>query len=285
MNGIVLSLFAETSLHPGIGQIVGAVDLPVARERTTGYPVIFGSSLKGALKEKIEKTSMKGGNESRDGVIDRIFGQAEQAGSLLISDARILLLPVRSIPGPFRWITCPHILERLKRDLALVGVPNDFQIPDVQGKALVHNPSEGPQIFLEEIVIDVKQDDSIKEIVEVLKKFIPHESIKRRFEKQFMIINDEEFQYFAQYGLQVNARNVLDEKKISLNLWYEELIPPDTLFYSLIFERKLSENQKDIEVLKSFFTEDPYLQIGGNETIGQGWCDVTFVSLDGGEKK
>ncbi len=285
MNGTVLSLFAETSLHPGIGQIVGAVDLPVARERATGYPVIFGSSLKGALREKCEKKLIKEQNEGKDGAIARIFGQAEQAGSLLISDARILLLPVRSIPGPFRWITCPHILERLKRDLALVGITKDFQIPNVQDRAFVHNSSKDSQVFLEEIVTDVQKDDSIEKIVEVLENFIPHDFVKKRFKKQFMIIDDEEFQYFAQYGLQVNARNVLDEKKISLNLWYEELIPHDTLFYSLIFERKLSENQNDIEVLKRIFTEDKYLQIGGNETIGQGWCTVTFVNLGGGEKK
>lgn len=42
MKGTILGLFSETSLHPGMGQIVGVVDLPVARERTTGYPVIVG---------------------------------------------------------------------------------------------------------------------------------------------------------------------------------------------------------------------------------------------------
>ncbi len=52
MRGIILGMLAETSTHPGMGQMVGAVDLPVARERTTGYPMIPSTALKGALRDK-----------------------------------------------------------------------------------------------------------------------------------------------------------------------------------------------------------------------------------------
>ena len=275
MKGGILALWAETSLHPGIGQMVGAVDLPVARERTTGYPVIAGSSLKGALRDKAER---KWQDEDK---IARLFGKPDQAGCLLITDARLLLLPVRSLPGPFRWATCPYILERLKRDRELLGLPRDFPLIDPGDVALAAE-GEG-DLFLEEIIFPVNKKEEVKQVAEVLKEMIPHGSIQKSLEAKLIIINDKEFQYFAQYGLPVNARNVLDDKKTSKNLWYEETIPPDSLFYSLIFERKLKEEADVLEEFQSLLKEDPYLQVGGNETIGQGWCKVQWIS--GGESR
>lgn len=55
MTSVIMGMLAETSLHPGTGQVSGTVDLPVAREKTTNYPVIVGSSLKGALKDTAEQ--------------------------------------------------------------------------------------------------------------------------------------------------------------------------------------------------------------------------------------
>ncbi len=46
----LLFLHALTGLHPGGGTALGVVDLPVARERHTKWPLIPGSSLKGVLR-------------------------------------------------------------------------------------------------------------------------------------------------------------------------------------------------------------------------------------------
>ena len=43
---------AMSPLHAGTGHSVGAIDLPIARERPTGIPLIPGSSLKGALRAR-----------------------------------------------------------------------------------------------------------------------------------------------------------------------------------------------------------------------------------------
>jgi len=54
-----------------------------------------------------------------------------------------------------------------------------------------------------------------------------------------------------------------------MNLWYEETLPPDTVMYALIAGRGQHEPR---ETLDALFTEkDPYLQVGGNETVGHGW--------------
>ena len=54
MKAAMLGLLAETPIHPGAGRGMGVVDLPVAREAATDYPVIVGSSLKGALRDRVE---------------------------------------------------------------------------------------------------------------------------------------------------------------------------------------------------------------------------------------
>ena len=106
MSVEIIGLLAETYIHPGTGQAAGAIDLPVARERTTHYPFIPGSSMKGAL---LDAARMDGFEKKR---LKRLFGSIETedeevvgAGQLLISDARLLLLPVRSLSGPYCWLS------------------------------------------------------------------------------------------------------------------------------------------------------------------------------------
>ncbi|WP_353563327.1 RAMP superfamily CRISPR-associated protein, partial [Longimonas sp.] len=44
-------LHVRTPMHAGTGAELGIVDLPIQRERATGYPKVEGSSLKGAIRE------------------------------------------------------------------------------------------------------------------------------------------------------------------------------------------------------------------------------------------
>ncbi len=88
---------------------------------------------------------------------------------------------------------------------------------------------------------------------------------------------DADFAWFARYALPVQARNVLDdETKQSLNLWYEEALPPDTLMYAIVASRGDLARQ----AVDSLFQSDPYLQIGGNETVGEGWFAVSIIDKE-----
>ncbi len=127
-DAALLFLHAQTSLHPGSGATVGAVDLPVQRERHTQWPVIPGSSLKGVLREACRRCvkNPPGDDPDADPWIEAMFGPstreaAKHAGALAITDARILAFPVRSLRGVFAWVTAPGVVVRLNRDLALAG--------------------------------------------------------------------------------------------------------------------------------------------------------------------
>ncbi|MEG6617611.1 type III-B CRISPR module RAMP protein Cmr4 [Peptococcaceae bacterium 1198_IL3148] len=272
MKASVIGLFAEKSLHPGTESSAGVIDLPVAREVATGYPVIVGSSLKGALKDNARL------NWSMDEEgINKIFGVQDNAGAIAVTDARILLLPVRSLTGHYKWVTCPYLLERFQRDLNMAGIECtlSFAKPE-QGTAIT---KEQDKLFLEELSFNAVDKD-LSEVAVYISKIIKHQSCCDRLLQQLVVLSDDDFAHFAAYGLQVNARNRLNEAtKTSENLWYEETIPADSLFYALIICRPGEE--ESLNELKQLFTELPYLQVGGNETIGQGWCAVTWLEQGG----
>jgi CRISPR-associated protein Cmr4 len=127
---------------------LGPVDLPIARERHTGWPFIPGSSLKGVLRAACRsKLALAGGGgkpngeakadgegnpiKRADGHPDlvRVFGPSLQGGgdqasrgALGVTDARLLALPLRSARGVFAWVTCPAVLQRFADDFGLCGV-------------------------------------------------------------------------------------------------------------------------------------------------------------------
>lgn len=271
MNAKIVGLLAETPIHPGSGQDTGFVDLPVARESATDYPVIVGSSLKGALRDRARQERA----ENFD--IDRVFGKQDDAGQLLVGDGRLLLLPVRSLTRSYCWITCPHLLERLGRDLGRAGNHSGQSSLDNPGRGqfLGLQADESP-LFLEERQF-ARGGDISTGIYQQIRELFKHAETAARLEERLVILNDNDFVWFARFGLTVQARNVLDEvKKTSQNLWYEETIPPDALFYSLWGERAGGT----LDAVVNSFEKSPYLQVGGNETVGQGWFAVKF--LDGG---
>jgi len=142
MNTTMLGLLAESPIHSGSGRSMGVVDLPVTREGATDYPVLTGSSLKGALRDKARMKELEEPN------IDRTFGKPDRAGDLLVADARLLLLPVRSLTGYYRWVTCGHLIERFRRDLARAGLPASPEAPPIE-RGHVLTVGDG-MLFLEE---------------------------------------------------------------------------------------------------------------------------------------
>ena len=279
MNNAIIGMLAETCLHPGSGQTAGVIDLPVAREKTTNYPVIPGSGLKGALRDFAEQFSLDA---------DNLFGKPDSAGTIAVTDARLLLLPVRSLNTHFMWVTCPYLIERYRRDCELAALSTPLpKLPSVElkeGQAAAEKRSY-THLYLEELSFEIIPTD-LSSLVNAFAPLIKHESVRNRLKDSLVVVNDDEFRYFASHCLTVNARNVLEKKtKTSSNLWYEETVPAETLFYALLITRPVDQqNREAINTIVELFKKRPYLQVGGNETVGQGWCAVSFVS-SGGEMR
>ena len=267
-NGAIVRLLAETSIHVGIGQSTGAFDLPVARERSTHYPVVPGSGVKGAFRVWAVEQAGLGAKE------ETLFGKAggdddgsdTGAGDLTCSDARLLLLPVRCLSDAYKWVTCPGLLRRLTKDCARVGLALDLPRVTVDdGSYLGGGGTEDTELALEELeferagLVDAK-------IVDVLSGMLARADV----EQHLVILSDRDLTWFARYALSVMARNALDEQKIVIPgaLWYEETLPAETVMYILLGQRGNAGGFADVV---GSLGAARYIQMGGNETVGQGW--------------
>jgi len=291
MNSAIVGMFAETSIHPGSGQDTGFVDLPVAREKTTGYPVIVGSSLKGALREKARREGWDQPDEEADDADDSkigdVFGIQANAGRLVVSDARLLMLPVRSLNQQYMWVTCPHLIERYKRDRKRASL-DETELPDQHLARLDQPAGDIPPAIApsqETIFLEERQFQGILPLDETnlsgLKELIDSDQAANRVSDQLVILPDDEFAWFARFGLEVNARNTLDnDTKQSEHLWYEETIPADSLFYTVLGDRTGGNGADSLDEMKGLFGDSAYLRVGGNETVGQGWFATTWHTAD-----
>ena len=259
----LLGLLAEERIHAGTGQQTGYIDQPVAREKGTGYPIVAGSGHKGGLREKASGTGW-----------EIVFGDDEQAGTLLVSEVNLLALPVRSLHSAYKWVTCPHVLERLERTNKR-GNTNlqAFQIPSVADGNVLANGVNG-SLYLEENQLSVSGTVP-HDLVELVKAFIPHSSTRDRVEDQLVVVSNSDFAWFTSYALEVRAHNSLarDSKK-SLNLWYAEYLPVDTLMYSMYADVDGESEKKAVDYLK----DAAYLRLGGDETTGAGTFAVQVIA-------
>lgn len=268
MRPFLLGMLAESALHHGAGSSAGIIDLPVAREAASDVPFIAGSGVKGALRDRAHQRSLA------EADIDHCFGKQDHAGMLACSDARLLLLPVRSLTGSYKWLTCPLLLERYRRDLARCAIRRP--VPDVarpvNGRAVGAGTSA---LFLEERELTMT-GPLPSGLVDAIAPLLRHGETRQRLAAQLVIVGDDDFAWFCRYALPIAARNQLArDTKTSKNLWYEESLPSDTVMYTLVIAR----DERGAASLTGLFPEsDPYLQLGGNETVGHGWLAVTVQS-------
>ncbi len=104
-----------TNMHAGIGGTnYDIVDNAVQKDVTTGFPTIFSSSLKGALREYckyngLDKASLKYifGSDDKDDTSD--------AGNYKFLPADLLSFPVRSKGVPFYNATSKELVEQINK--------------------------------------------------------------------------------------------------------------------------------------------------------------------------
>ena len=285
MQQELLGLIAETQIHAGTGRATGVIDLPIMREAHTGWPCVFGSAVKGALRCAAEQAPA-----ARSWLTD-VFGPdtrnaSDHAGALAVSDARLLLLPVRSLTSHYKWVTCPALINRATGDArrASKRVP-DFTLPKPGTDEAITSAYEGP-LYLEEFHFNARKAD-LSVLIGWLSSFVREDGIQERLAQQLVIVSDDLFAHIAQFATPVTPHIAIDNATKTVKsgaLWYEETLPPDTVLYFSLAAS--GSRRKDAEIkasqimehtLSLFPAERPYLQLGGNETTGMGWCRLSRV--------
>lgn len=283
-------LHAISSVHAGSGSELGIVDLPIQREKHTGFPKIESSTLKGAIRANIYGKD----EETENLIFGTKKGETDDHGASAVafSDARTLLFPVKSMRNIFAYITCPSVLKRFNYECAIYQNEH-IQLPVPEENTCSSNKLQignGTHIVLEEYAYEVKVDEETKQLAETLEAILFPNQNEGYLKDRLVVLTDDDFTDFVKLSTEVNARIRINPKtgtvdKETGGLFYEENLPPETVLYGFVFtsNSRQPESKKQMtaeEVLElltngSMFPE--VFQLGGNTTIGRGLLSRTFI--------
>jgi CRISPR-associated protein Cmr4 len=249
---------AKSNLHVGNENTsnYGLIDKSVQRDALTGLPSINGSSLKGALNEYFTVRKEKDEQFLKEvfGVDKKKRDQKTQKGGYSFFDAQLLSIPVQSNDRLFYRATSPAVLQQFANQLKLFGIPFEPILLDgiaPEEKPVVFTTGNTPTLLGDFETVRKSSNDEIKRLEKLLGKDVVIFS-----DKNFLELCDND-------NLPIIARNKLNNGE-SVNLWYEQVIPQETIFYSLFLSTCDVAIEPDLN--------GSIVQIGANATIGYGYC-------------
>ncbi|MBS3967037.1 MAG: type III-B CRISPR module RAMP protein Cmr4 [Truepera sp.] len=271
MSTHILFLHALSPLHPGTGQGVGSIDLPIARERATGIPYLPGSSVKGVLRDT---ASGKVGKDKLLALFGPETGSAsEHAGAAVFGDARLLLFPVRSLAGVFAYVTSPYLLERFAREAGFAGLklPALPPAPVSEGGCRLATGSvlKAGKVYLEDLDLESQESAELK----AWEDWLVQQS-EAPVKGRLCLVSDNVMGFLLETATEVVARIRLEDETKTVAkraLWYEESLPAESLLYGLL---SLGSSRKK-EVALALDDLKPLLgfaQLGGKASVGRGLC-------------
>ncbi len=235
MAQIIVRMKCITNLHVGNGDVnYNIIDNEVERDPITNYPTINASGVKGALREYFEANGSP--------QVASIFGADNKgnttAGKLKILTADMLAVPMRASKGDSAYYlaTTRTALERYQT------IRKEFAGGDG--------------------TTTIDKDDGKVE----LEGFKPDGVVRFSFGTLY-VLQDKVFKNIPLPGI---ARNHLING-ISDTLWYEEIVPHESLFVFPVLA-----NDADKALLDHFveMVNGKVVQFGGNASIGYGLCKL-----------
>jgi CRISPR-associated protein Cmr4 len=277
----LLYLYAESPVHTGAANSVDVLDLPVQREAATGYPVIWGQSLKGALRQAAKEAGW-------GGRVNGVFGSAigdpgenggTMPGTLAVGDAQLVAMPVPALRHTFAWLTSEIALSRLARKYkilrrdapALPTVASDQALAaatawtaegrEVLGPCLV--PIGGPPDralvdWAERIAADALDWDEA---------FGPFGA---KLREDLVLAGSDLVSVLLRECTEQAVRVQLGKSKTVENgPFYSEYLPAETIMAAVLTLRGSGDEPGNRQALRDLLDEQ-LLQIGGDETLGKG---------------
>jgi CRISPR-associated protein Cmr4 len=312
MERRLLTLLAETPVHAGGPESLAAVDLPIQREAATGLPVIWGQSLKGALRQawrdaglddeeaafgsrpprrptpaedsSAEDSSADNSPPGDDSAGDDSAGDDGEVGGALtkgaisVGDAQLLLFPAATLRQVFGWVSAPLLLSRLGRKMRLLDADPGaaFTVRITGGYGLGAPGWEGSQVigpFMQNIRVGAEAST----IGGMLARLACPEDAafdftRRKMAADLLLVEDSTIAGLARMGTDVVARVQLEEESKKV---------AHGPFYSehlpaeTVLAALLAGSGEHLDRLATLLDGRP-VQLGGDETIGKGvlWCRV-----------
>jgi CRISPR-associated protein Cmr4 len=284
----MMYLFCETALHAGAGRTLGSVDLPIQRERTTQWPMIQASGIKGPLRaiaaaKQLARLSAVFGPETENA--------SDHAGALGIGDARLLLFPVRTLQGVFAWVTCHAVFARFLREFSwtgIAGAPALFDAPP-DGQAFVGSNdriSIGKEVVLEDAAFEKQAKPWVDTVAtwlmnHALPTTAPYAYWRNSLASRLVIVSDTIFTDLTLTATEIQTHIKLDPDRKTVQsgaLWTAEYLPTDSLLYTAL---SAYASREIVGAQTPRMTADEvigsvrgmgltHIQLGGDETTGHG---------------
>ena len=268
MERKTLLIYTETPLHIGCGKDLGAIDMPVARERISGQPIIPGSSLKGSLRHLVEHELQNKGEALE------IFGSEDEKkpGKVVFTEGRLVTFPIRSPKGGFAFTTSKSCLERLARSLKA-----KLKIPEVDDNTCLADTAvrtQNGKVVLEDYCFTCAGGIPTG-VKEKLRDLIDDPVYKIGTEK-LVILSEGDFSYFCENATEVTTHNRIGAEGVVEDkaLFNMEAVPSETLFAATILEAAGTEA---LGKLGELIMGNPLLQLGGKATTGRGICNIKVI--------
>lgn len=235
MAAIMVKLECITNMHVGNGDVnYNIIDNEVEKDPVTGYPTINSSGVKGALREYLKNNAE----------INKWFGSDDKGSNtksiLKVLSADMLAMPARATRGSaaYYYVTTEEALRKYDdKQAVFVGKVQKRDAVSIQNRE-----AEGIKLT----------------------------QAQKLFGKEIHIVSEEEFRKLP---LPVMARNSLENGK-STNLWYEEVVPHESIFTFVV-----AADDSDKAALDNFkqAINGKVIQFGGEASIGYGLCKVEVV--------
>lgn len=269
-----------TNMHVGSGKSnSGKVDNLVQRDVLTEHPVIHSTSLKGAFRELLL-------NYLAADVIDTIFGKGNEkkngkesnsdnpnsAGQCDFFNAHLLTFPMRSDKVSYVHATSPQIILNFLDKVKFLEVTTEPKLVEALEKLGNLSITQNNPIVFDASLASAKIENhkTIAQKCSTIQLTIEEQKLIADFlGTPIAILNDEELTGFLKKKLPVIARNFLDNGQ-SKNLWYEEIVPRETLFYTIV------TSPANVDVFYDAFDGIKQIQIGGNSSVGYGYCKINI---------
>jgi CRISPR-associated protein Cmr4 len=256
-------------MHVGSGDAnYGVVDKLVQRDTVTGFPTIHPSSLKGALREHFEQ--QPNWNKGSDN-INKIFGKEaiggtdSETGEYKFLGADMVSLPVRCNFEQYVLAVNKKQIEELNQKSKLLTTKEIFKLPADASNKFFYQPGQpGYDLYAEDIKIENSHKVAHSPLLQATSNL-------SGFDTKYATFDNESFKAITA-NLPVIARNCIEDGT-SDNLWYEEVVPHQSVF--LTFIATTSTLKTEFEQILS----DGIVQIGGNATIGYGLCKFYKITL------
>lgn len=271
-------IHALSPLHAGTGQAADVIDLPIARMKATGIPIVPGSSIKGVLRDARRESAAGQGAEAQARV-EAVFGPSDNpeahGGALVVGDARLMALPVRSFRGTFSWVTSPLLLLLARRDIGAGPA-----VPGFTGRGARVTPESmclhKGHLYLEDLDLPAAASPDIAAWAKALAPLIsPGQDV---FSPRLAVVDDETMTFLWETATQLDARVRIDPSTGTVAqraLWLEESLPPESVLLGLLAaerSRRPKVAMTPDEVLALALGAEEDLQVGGKATTGRGRC-------------